>query len=249
MMKKNNTLKKLAKLCSFVVLFWFAHNNSYAQCTSLGVRPDDNFQVETWNPTCNGGSDGYLNITNIKSSSSSLPSANRPYSIRILTGVGGGIHPSYPTPFPIGNSTSFVVPNMSAGSFAIDIIDACGNTSADKAITMGQPANPEFYIDYTTILKRVTSSGGTCGDTFVVKTQFWRYETGQTLSVTFTNSANQTYTPVNNALTIPRTAANPIYISNITTEVPVAFFLGGTITANLSSNQCNRPASKISTSS
>lgn len=243
MMKKNSTVKNLAKWCFFLALFVFAHNKSYAQCTTPGVRPDDNFQVEIWNPTCNGGSDGYLNITNIKSSSASAPNANRPYSIRILTGVGGGIHPSYPTPYPIGSNTSFVVPNLSAGTFAVDIIDACGNTSADKAINMGQPTNPEFYIDYTTAIRRTTSSGGTCGDTFVIKTQFWRFETGQTLSVTFKNSANQIYTPANNTLTIPRTAANPMYIGNIISEVPVAFFLGGSITAQLNSNQCNRPAS------
>jgi hypothetical protein len=72
-----------------------------AQCTNNSIRPGDGFTLQGWNPTCNGGTDGYINISGITSTSSTLPDANRPYSARILTAVGGGIHPSYPTPFPI----------------------------------------------------------------------------------------------------------------------------------------------------
>ncbi|RYD95586.1 MAG: DUF11 domain-containing protein, partial [Sphingobacteriales bacterium] len=222
-------------------LLLLVNYQGFAQCTNAAARPDDGFQTEAWNPTCNGGTDGFIKITGITSSIASDPNANRPYSVRILTGVGGGIHPSYPTPFAIGNNNSFNLTNLPAGSYVIDIIDACGNTSSDKPVTLGQPANPEFTLSQPLIIRRITSPGGTCGDTFVVKVPFTRYETGQTLSVTFTNSANQTFTPTNNTYTIPRSAQTPTYIGDMIVEVPVSFFAGNTVITNLSSNQCSRP--------
>lgn len=212
-----------------------------AQCTNSTIRPGDGFTLQGWSTTCNGGSDGYIRISGITSSSSASPNANRPYFARILTAVGGGIHPSYPTPFPIPAGGTFDIPNLPAGSYVVDIIDGCGGTSADKAVTITQPNNPEFTLNQPIIIRRITSPSGTCGDTFVVKVPFTRFDTGQTLSVTFTNSANQTYTPANNIYTIARASqqiSNPAYIL---VEVPVNFFLGSTITANLSSNQCSRP--------
>ncbi|WP_168187530.1 Ig-like domain-containing protein, partial [Pedobacter sp. G11] len=240
-MIKKIPFKNLTGWSILCTLFLLVNYQGYAQCTNSAARPDDGFQTEAWNPTCNGGNDGFIKITGIKSTISAEPNANRPYSVRILTGVGGGLHPNYPAPFPIGNNTSYDLVNLPAGNYVVDIIDACGNTSADKAITLGQPANPEFTLQQPLIIRRKTSPGGVCGDTFVVKVPFNRYETGQTLSVTFTNSTNQTYTPVSNTYTIPRVPNTPTYIGEIIVEVPVSFFLGNAVTARLASNQCSRP--------
>ncbi|WP_262149493.1 hypothetical protein [Chryseobacterium foetidum] len=241
-MKKNKTIENLAKCCFSLALFVLTHSMGFAQCTNNGIRPDDGFTVLPWNSACNGSNNGYLQLTGITSSSNVQPTANRPYSVRILTAIGGGIHPSYPTPFTIpGNATNFDITNLPAGNYVIDIVDACGNTSADKAVTIGQPANPEFSISTVDIIRRTTSPGGTCGDTFLIKTRVDRAANGQTLSLNFTNGIGGTFTPTPSTVTIPRTFNTSTNFSDFISEVPVAFFNSGAITANVSSDFCGRP--------
>lgn len=223
-------------------MLFFANVQGFAQCTNNTVRPDDGFQMEPWNPTCNGGSDGFIKITNIKSTSLSEPIANRPYSVRILSAVGGGLHPSYPAPFPIGNNSTFDLPNLPAGNYVIDITDTCGNTSADKLVTIGQPNNPEFLINTAAIINRITTNG-VCGDTYVIDAQFTRNGTGQVLNFYFTNSLGAVYTPTNSVYNTIRYFNTPLNGQNIAFQVPFSFFQGGPITIHLGSNQCNRPES------
>jgi len=213
-----------------------------AQCTNSGIRPADSFTLEGWNPTCNGGTDGYINISGITSSSAVSPNANRPYFARILTAVGGGIHPSYPTPFSIPAGSSFQIPNLPAGTYVVDIIDQCGNSSADKTVILGQPHLPEFNHSYSQIINRITTNG-VCGDTYVIDTRFARCGTGQLINFYFTNSLGATYTPVNNVYTTTRAAASDDYNETRKFEVPFAFFAGGSITIHLTSNLCSRPES------
>ncbi|KQT21919.1 hypothetical protein ASG31_00820 [Chryseobacterium sp. Leaf404] len=213
-----------------------------AQCTNSTIRPGDGFTLQGWNPTCNGGTDGYINISGITSSSAASPNANRPYFARILTAVGGGIHPSYPTPYPIPAGSTFQIPNLPAGTYVVDIIDQCGNTSADKSVTLGQPHLPEFNHTFSQIINRVTRNG-VCGDTYIIDTRFARCGTGQIINFYFTNSLGATYIPVNNVYTTTRAAASDDYNETRKFEVPFAFFAGGSITIHLTSNLCSRPES------
>lgn len=226
-------------LIAFSLLFALS---GYSQCSDSTVRPGDGFTLQGWNPTCNGGSDGYINIAGITSSSAASPNANRPYSARILTAVGGGIHPSYPTPFPIPAGSTFQIPNLPAGTYVVDIIDQCGGTSADKTVTIEQPALPEFKHISSTIINRVTRNG-VCGDTYIIDTRFGRNATGQILNFYFTNSLGATFTPVNNTLTTVRTFDSFYYEDNRLFEVPFSFFAGGSITIYIASNLCSRPES------
>ena len=210
-----------------------------AQCTNNSIRPDDGFTLQGWNPTCNGGTDGYINISGITSSSSTSPDANRSYSARILTGIGGGIDPNYPIPYPIPLGSTFQIPNLPAGTYVVDIIDQCGGNSADKTVTISQPANPEFSLSGSSVINRVTRNG-ICGDTYVIDVSFARNETGQLLNFYFTNNLGATYVPVNNILTTVRTYNSSYYAENRLFEVPFSFFNGGPITVHLTSNLCNR---------
>jgi len=234
-MKKTFTLL----LIVLVNIFWARMN---AQCTNSTIRPGDGFTLQGWNPTCNGGTDGYINISGITSTSSTLPDANRPYSARILTAVGGGIHPSYPTPFPIPAGSAFQIPNLPAGTYVVDIIDQCGGSSADKTVVIGQPHLPEFSHLNSVIINRVTRNG-ICGDTYVIDTRFARCGTGQTINFYFTNSLGATFVPVNNVYTTTRAAGSDDYNEGRKFEVPFAFFAGGAITIHLTSNLCSRPES------
>jgi hypothetical protein len=223
-----------------IILTFFFSNTVIAQCTDSSVRPGDGFILQGWNPTCNGGTDGYIKITGITSSSTTSPNANRPYSARILTAVGGSIHPSYPTPFPIPAGSTFDIPNLPAGTYVVDIIDACGGSSADKTVTIGQPANPEFTHVSSTVVNRITE-GAICGDTYVIDTRFARYGNGQVLNFYFTNNLGATYTPTNNTYTGTRTFDSFYYQETRFFEVPFSFFNNGPVTIHLASNLCSRP--------
>lgn len=239
--KNINRMKKQLLLLLIPLLMIFSTKIN-AQCTNSTIRPGDGFTLQGWNPTCNGGTDGYINISGITSSSAASPNANRPYFARILTAVGGGIHPSYPTPFPIPAGSTFQIPNLPAGTYVVDIIDQCGGSSADKSVTIGQPALPEFKHIGSTIVNRVTRNG-VCGDTYIIDTRFGRNATGQILNFYFTNSLGATFTPVNNTLATVRTFDTFYYEDNRLFEVPLAFFAGGSITIHISSDLCGRPES------
>jgi gliding motility-associated-like protein len=163
-------------------VFFFSYQFAIAQCTDQSIVPRDP-NISSIMPTCNGGSNGVITVTNIGSSSGL--NINAPYTVRQMPSIGSTV-PIASWPVPVG-ATSLIIPvGFAPGTYYFDVRNSCGSgDSQEVAVTVQNPMIPNirtaitYYNTYTT---------STCGDTFRIESTIRTSNTGQTFTITATNN-------------------------------------------------------------
>lgn len=225
-------VSELSKNVRFVLALYiiaFQGNIVLSQCTTPAVgpaTPTGGF----FRPTCVGGNDGRVRISGINSSSGA--NINATYSVRRLTAIGGT---------PIGGSfavalgqTSLDIPGFSAGTYFFDVIDQCGNTSADISVTIPNPSPYPTTLLPNGIVFNSNLSGGSCGDVVRFRTAINIPFVDDNHVLTYTNHLGATFTTTET--TIQNVNQGGVSTRFFQSDIPLSFFDSQPLTAVLSSS-------------
>ncbi|HMQ06171.1 MAG TPA: immunoglobulin domain-containing protein [Saprospiraceae bacterium] len=208
----------------FVLMIILLDSKLNAQCppNPAYITLNDNFTVTGWTPTCRNGGNGFIRFTN-------ATGGNPPRILRVRDLMFNIVET-----LNIGSGTMGDVTGLMPGTYIADVLDACGEDSADKIVTIINPVGTlEYFLPASGYWDEYTDA--ICGDIYLHRLMAFASRTGQTLRFLYVNHFNDTL--INDIFnTTIASGAVQEFISFM--EIPKDFFDGMPVQASVISLDC-----------